>query len=117
MRSALKTVVVMVCLAGAISAQEPKGSGTTVLRAARVIDGTGALTIANGVVVVTDDRIVAVGAPGAVQVPAGARIVDLGNVTLLPGFIDARVPFSGGPLSDPKGDDAAVRDYPAYDAL
>jgi len=44
--------------------QEPKGTGTIVLRAARVIDGTGAAPIQNGVVVVTDDRIVAVGAAG-----------------------------------------------------
>src|SRR3712207_4341575 len=69
--------------------QETKGSGTVVLRAARLIDGTGALPIANGVVVVTGDRIVAVGREGTVRVPAGARRIDLGDATLLPGLIDA----------------------------
>src|SRR4051812_12595005 len=44
---------------GPLGAQEPAGKGTVVLRAARVIDGTGSAPVANGVVVVTDDRIVA----------------------------------------------------------
>ena len=94
-----------------------KGSGTVVLKAARVIDGTGAAPIQNGVVVVTDDRIVAVGAAGAVSVPAGARTVDLGNATLLPGFIDAHTHVIGRTLGDPAGDDAAVRDVDSFGAI
>jgi imidazolonepropionase-like amidohydrolase len=105
----------------AVLAQAPtnpiKGSGSVVLKAARVIDGTGAAPIQNGVVVVTDDRIVAVGAAGSVTVPAGARTVDLGNATLLPGFIDAHTHIIGRTLGDPAGDDAAVRDIDAFGAI
>ena len=97
--------------------QEPKGSGTVVLHAARVIDGTGAVPISNGVVVVIDDRIAAVGRDGMVKIPGGAKVVDLGDATLLPGFIDAHVHLVGRPLSDPAGDDAAVRDYPGFTAI
>jgi imidazolonepropionase-like amidohydrolase len=39
------------------------------------------------VVVVTDGKIVATGANAAI--PAGAEVIDLGDATLLPGFIDA----------------------------
>ena len=99
------------------SAQEAKGSGTVVLRAARVIDGTGAAPIANGVVVVTDDRIVSVGQQGAVRVPDGARTIDLGDATLLPGFIDAHTHLIGRTLGDPAGDDAAVRDFQGLGAM
>src|ERR671912_2234415 len=63
-------------------AQEP----VTVIRAARVIDGTGR-TIPNATVVVRGSRIVAV-APNA-PAPAGARVYDLPTLTLLPGLIDA----------------------------
>jgi imidazolonepropionase-like amidohydrolase len=63
------------------------GGDVTVIRAARLFDGQGSTTTANAVVVVRDGRIVGVGA-GA-PVPAGARVIDLGDVTLLPGFIDA----------------------------
>ena len=90
-----------------------RGSGTVVLRAARLIDGTGAAPVQNGVVVITDDRIVAVGRQGSVAEPAGARVIDLGDATLLPGFIDAHVHIIGRTLGDPAGDDAAVRDFPA----
>src|SRR5665213_62162 len=38
--------------------QEAKGSGSVVLHAARVIDGTGSAPILNGVVLVTDNKIV-----------------------------------------------------------
>ena len=45
-----------------------------VLRAAHMFDGTGAGLITNAVVVVTDDKITAVGPASSVTVPAGARV-------------------------------------------
>src|SRR5687768_15883161 len=116
MRKAL-ALVTLAAVTHSVPAQESKGTGTVVLKAARVIDGTGAAPIQNGVVVVTDDRIVAVGAAGAVSVPAGARTVDLGNATLLPGFIDAHTHVIGRTLGDPAGDDAAVRDVDSFGAI
>ena len=104
-------------IAVAARAQEPKGSGTVALRAARLIDGTGSAPIANGVVVVTDDRIVAVGKQGSVNVPAGARTIDLGDATLMPGFIDAHTHIIGRELADPKKDDELVRDYQGLAAI
>jgi imidazolonepropionase-like amidohydrolase len=64
-----------------VRAQEP----VTVIRAARVLDGTGK-TIPNVTVVVRGSRIVSVGPNAAV--PAGARVYDLSSLTLLPGMID-----------------------------
>jgi imidazolonepropionase-like amidohydrolase len=90
---------------------------TTVLRAARLIDGTGAPTVTNAAIVVTGDRIVAVGPAASVAVPAGARVVDLGDVTLLPGFIDAHTHIIGRMLGDPLADLAVVKDYPSYGAI
>lgn len=116
-RAATAVAIGALAAAPALAQQEAKGSGTVVLHAARVIDGTGAAPITNGVVVVRDDRIVAVGREGAVDVPAGARVVDLGDATLLPGFIDAHVHLVGRPLSDPAGDDAAVRDFAGFTAI
>lgn len=90
---------------------------TTVLRAARMIDGTGAPTVSNVVVVITDDRIVAVGPASSVAVPAGARVLDLGDVTLLPGFIDAHTHIVGRTIGDPLFDLAVVKDYASYGAI
>lgn len=119
MRSLIASFIAAITLAGTqlVQAQEAKGGGTVVLQAARVIDGTGVAPIQNGVVVVTEDRIVAVGRQGAVTIPAGARVIDLGNSTLLPGFIDAHTHIIGRTLGDPAGDDAAVRDYDSFGAI
>lgn len=61
----------------------------SVLHAARLIEIDTGQVIAPAEVLVEGQRIVAVGT--TVAHPAGSRIVDLGNVTLLPGLIDAHV--------------------------
>jgi imidazolonepropionase-like amidohydrolase len=57
-----------------------------VVRAARMLDVRTGAFVNNAVIVVEDDRVVSVGSNLAV--PAGAQVVDLGNLTLLPGLID-----------------------------
>lgn len=113
----LSAIVPLLAAATVLAAQEPRGTGTVVLRAARVIDGTGAPPVANGVVVVTDNRIAAVGRQDAVTIPAGARTVDLGNATLLPGFIDMHTHVIGRGLADVRSDNAIARDYEATGAI
>jgi imidazolonepropionase-like amidohydrolase len=64
----------------------------TVLKAARLFDGKSGTLITPGVVVVEGTKIKAVGS----RLPdAGSETVDLGDATLLPGFIDAHVHLSG----------------------
>jgi len=117
----MKTALLAFCLPALALAQAPTnpvaGTGTVVLKAARVIDGTGAAPIQNGAVVIADDKIVAVGPAATVRVPAGARTVDLGNATLMPGFIDAHTHVIGRTLGDPAGDDADVRDVDSFGAI
>ncbi len=100
-----------------ITPQSPVGKGTVVLKAARLIDGTGAAAINNAVVVVTDNAITAVGAAGSVNVPANAKVIDLGDVTLMPGFIDAHTHLVGRVLGDPAGENAPVRDFESFAAI
>lgn len=100
-----------------IRPEPPEGKGVVVLRAARLIDGTGAAPITNAVVVVTDNKITAVGEARSVRTPSGAKVIDLGNVTLLPGFIDAHTHLVGRVLGDPEGEASGVRDYEAFSAI
>src|SRR5215468_5388231 len=64
----------------------------TVLRAAHLNDGKADTVVAPGVVVVSEGKIVAVGSNA--QVPTGARVIDLGDATLLPGLMDAHTHLS-----------------------
>ena len=100
-----------------ITPEVPVGKGIVVLKAARLIDGTGAPPINNAVVVVTDNAITAVGPASSVRVPANAKMIDLGDVTLLPGFIDAHTHLIGRVLGDPAGDNAGVRDFESFAAI
>jgi imidazolonepropionase-like amidohydrolase len=100
-----------------IRPQPPEGRGLVALKAARLIDGTGAPAIANAVVIVTDNKITAVGDASSVRIPSGAKVIDLGNVTLLPGFIDAHTHLIGRVLGDPEGDMSTVRDYESFGAI
>ncbi|MGD8378901.1 MAG: amidohydrolase family protein [Gammaproteobacteria bacterium] len=63
-----------------------------VLEAAHLFDGVSGRLMDHGMVVVQGTRILAVGHD--LKVPAGARVVDLGDATLMPGFIDAHVHLS-----------------------
>ncbi|MBI3792939.1 MAG: PD40 domain-containing protein [Gemmatimonadetes bacterium] len=71
-----------------ITATKDKPRGTVVLRGARLVTMKGDEVIEGGDVVVTDNRIVAVGATGSVTVPAGARVIDVAGKTIIPGFVD-----------------------------
>jgi len=44
-------------------------------------------------------------------------VIDLGNVTLLPGFIDAHTHLVGRVLGDPEGDMAPARDFESFAAI
>lgn len=68
--------------AGVHAAEHP-----VVLRAARLFDAAKGTLTAPGIVVVRGKMIESVGA--AAKLPADAEIIDLGDATLLPGFIDA----------------------------
>jgi len=100
-----------------IRPQPPEGKGMVVLKAARLIDGTGAAAITNAIVIVTDNKITAVGDGTSVPAPSGATIIDLGDTTLLPGFIDAHTHLIGRVLGDPDGDASPVRDYESFGAI
>jgi imidazolonepropionase-like amidohydrolase len=100
-----------------ITPEPPIGKGVVVLKAARLIDGTGAPAITNAVVVIDDNRITAAGRAGSVNIPANAKVIDLGDVTLLPGFIDMHTHIIGRVLGDPAGENALVRDYASFGAI
>ena len=119
-------VVLMCCVVVLVHAQGPSGlvrpdppvgKGVLIIKAARLIDGTGGPAINNAAIVVTDNIITAVGSAASVIQPAGARVIDLGDVTLMPGFIDAHTHLIGRVLGDPEGDMAAVRDFESFGAI
>ena len=62
--------------------------GTIVLRGATVITMRGDEVLRNSEIVVRDNRIVSVGRNASEPIPAGATVLDLTGMTIVPGFID-----------------------------
>jgi imidazolonepropionase-like amidohydrolase len=84
------------------------------LRAARLIDGRGGAVVSPAVVIVRGNRIESIG--GAV--PAGAQVIELGDMTLLPGFIDAHVhTLLQGDITSEDYDAQLFKESLAYRAL
>jgi imidazolonepropionase-like amidohydrolase len=90
----MRTVMMMaVLLAGAA----PVAAETVAISAARMLDVHSGRISERPLVIAVDGRITAVGVQGALAVPAGARRIDLGNHTILPGLIDMHVHLTSDP--------------------
>jgi imidazolonepropionase-like amidohydrolase len=79
----------------AAKAQNP--APTLAVKAARLIDTKNGRILENPIVVIAGERIQSVGRNGEVNIPAGTRTIDLGNVTLLPGLIDLHTHLNDEP--------------------
>ena len=80
-----------------------KPTGTVALTGARILTmaGSDAGAIDDGVIVIRDDRIVAVGPRASTAIPAGAKTVDVTGKTIIPGLVDAHA-------HGPQGEDEVV---------
>jgi imidazolonepropionase-like amidohydrolase len=82
----IRRAIAISCALWIFAASLAAQPGVYALRAARLFDGTGERVVEPGLVVVSGGTIQSVGGR---TVPPGATVIDLGDATLLPGFIDA----------------------------
>ncbi len=76
--------------ASQLDMQPPPAAGYAI-RAGRLFDPKSGTNLANQVILVQGDRITEVGPAAQVQIPAGAKVIDLSKATVLPGLIDRHV--------------------------
>ena len=84
---AVAVLLLILSIRGIAQTPQPESHPLVVLRAAKLLDVKNGKAVLNPVVVIDGARIKEVG-PG-LPVPAGARVIDLGNATLMPGLVDA----------------------------
>lgn len=78
-----------------LKATVDKPSGVLALTNARIITMEGDTVIENGTVVITGNRITAVGESDKVNIPADAKVYDLTGKTIMPGMVDAHAHVNG----------------------
>src|SRR4029450_8878040 len=71
-----------------ITVSRDRPTGVIALRGARIVTMKGNEVIERGDIVVTNNRITAVGASGSVAIPAGARSIDVSGTTRIAGCVD-----------------------------
>jgi imidazolonepropionase-like amidohydrolase len=88
----MRVLAALACVAATPAAAE-----TVVVTAARMLEVESGRTLDQPVIVVTDGKIASIASgPGQrPQIPADAKRVDLGDVTILPGLIDMHVHLTG----------------------
>lgn len=93
MKNLIRALVVL-CAAAAVAQPIPvqQANRSIVVKAARVFDSTSDNVTNNAWVLVQGNHIVSMGTG---PIPANAQVIDLGDATLLPGFIDSHVHISG----------------------
>lgn len=107
-RIGLAAALLVLSLGGTVRAQ------TLAITGATVIDGTGRPPLVNGVVVITNGRIAAVGPAGTVTVPDGANRLDARGKYLIPGLMDANVHLA---LSHNMNLEAVIRYEDRFDQI
>ncbi|PRC94921.1 metal-dependent hydrolase family protein [Solimicrobium silvestre] len=100
-----------------LAAEQAPAPHIIVLKAAHLFDSVSGKLVDNGVIVISGNKIQTVGT-SSTKLPDGAQVIDLGDATLLPGFIDAHVHFSGEMSDNWYGDwfNGMMR-FPAEQAL
>ncbi|WP_236585446.1 amidohydrolase family protein [Dyella sp. EPa41] len=88
-----------VAFAGSEASRSPAAEPVTLYAGVTIIDGTGALPMANQDILVRGERIVALGPHGSLagSTEAGVRTVDLQGSYVIPGLIDSHVHLATPP--------------------
>ena len=105
-----------VLMAVALAAQPlvAQAPAVTAIRAARLIVGDGT-QIESPVVVITGERITAVGPAAQVRVPPGATVIDLAGYTVMPGFFDMHMHITS--IDNDGGDLSVLKETAAHGAI
>ena len=82
-------VVAVATLAIGLTADAQGQQQVLVIQGGTLIDGNGGAPVPNSVIVIQGNRITAVGRAGAVQVPAGATVINAAGKWITPGLIDS----------------------------
>ncbi len=93
-----KSLYVLLAVGASLGLTAGQTTGAKALVGARIIDGSGKAAIENGVIIVRNGKIEAVGPASKIKVPSGAEKIDVTGKTIMPGMVSAH-----GHVADTQG--------------
>jgi imidazolonepropionase-like amidohydrolase len=93
MRKIICSVLLAVLFLSLVSTSNAQTVSVTVIKAGRLIDTENGRVLTNQMILIENERIKSVGAN--LTIPAGAKVIDLSNATVMPGFIDTHTHVTG----------------------
>src|SRR5437899_13092054 len=110
----LSTIILIACFSFqdmfTIEAQSKAPEAVYLLRPASIFDGKSADLHRGGVVLVRGEKIEAIGTATEVKVPPDAKMIDLPNLTLMPGLIEAHSHVLLHPYSETSWNDQVAHE-------
>jgi imidazolonepropionase-like amidohydrolase len=105
MSSPIRLLAALVLLAQLLATPSSLAQ-VTAIKAGKLVDTEHGTVATNQIIIVRDGKIEAVGP--SLAIPAGARVIDLSAMTVLPGLIDSHTHEADGVLPEDNGDPRAV---------
>src|SRR5438128_1099647 len=96
MQKTFATLLALILLPATFLSQSP-AKEIVLVKAGRLIDVRAGRVLTDQAILIEGDRIRQVGPAQSVQVPAGVRVIDLSNATVLPGLIDCHTHLTFDP--------------------
>jgi imidazolonepropionase-like amidohydrolase len=84
-----RLIALALCPIGLLALAASAAAQVTAIRAGRLVDPETGTASTNQVILVSGGKFTAVGPASSVTIPAGAEVIDLSTLTVLPGLVDA----------------------------
>jgi imidazolonepropionase-like amidohydrolase len=91
------TLAVLGLASTVATSAESNAQHVTAVRAGKLVDVVAGKVLLDQTILISGERITAVGPAASINVPAGAEVIDLSGATVLPGLVDAHVHLTGDP--------------------